>query len=130
MLGRLLAVRLLDRGSADQVLMGLGWAAHLDAWLGPSPALRRGTQVLVLVPDAAASPPAGLVLRQSQVGTWAVVSGADLTGIAQALAFAGAQAVERVTAPWQVQVQHGRVLVAGGPPAPTLERGVAWVTIC
>ncbi|HRY16547.1 MAG TPA: hypothetical protein P5330_11835, partial [Candidatus Competibacteraceae bacterium] len=36
---RQLAIRLLDKGSTDQVLVGQNWAKHLKEWRGPSPAL-------------------------------------------------------------------------------------------
>ena len=50
---RQLAIRLLDKGSADQVLFGKDWEQHLAQWLGPSQALNQATQVLVILPEAA-----------------------------------------------------------------------------
>ncbi|MBL8398183.1 MAG: hypothetical protein JNL84_08580, partial [Candidatus Accumulibacter sp.] len=73
---RQLAIRLLDKGSADQVLVGTGWQSVLDEWRGPSPALNRNTQLFVIVPSARAAITARL--PADHPGPWAIVSAGDL----------------------------------------------------
>jgi hypothetical protein len=41
---------LLDKGSADQVLVATDWEELLDEWREPSPELNRNTQVLLILP--------------------------------------------------------------------------------
>ena len=68
---RQLAIRLLDKGSADQVLFGKDWEQHLAQWLGPSQALNQATQVLVILPEATGAEHAAARLATIQApGQW------------------------------------------------------------
>src|SRR5215510_11795091 len=73
---RQLAIRLLDTGSADQVLIGTDWEQPLAQRLGWSAAMNKDTQVIVLLPDGADTERAVARLA-SHPGPWAVVSSGD-----------------------------------------------------
>ena len=89
---RQLAIRFLDKGSADQVLLGIHWQQAPGDWLGPSASLNRATQVLVILPDATSAESAAARLA-SHPGPWAVASSGDFAGLARAVDFRGSKAV-------------------------------------
>lgn len=125
---RQLGIRLLDKGSADQVLVGQDWANHWEEWRGPSPTLNRKTQVLAILPsegdrDAAAH------LLVDHPGPWAVVTADDLTALARAVDFSGTKPVAQAALPWSVFKSSGDARVYGGPET-TTENGIEWVSIC
>lgn len=130
-----LAIRLLDKGSADQVLVGQDWAKHWREWLGPSPTLNRNTQVLVILPpgrdrrDADADTDAAARRLADHPGPWAVVTADDLAALAKAVAFSGTKPVAQAALPWRVLATHGDVRLYGGPET-TTENGIEWVAIC
>ncbi|MGE3541778.1 MAG: SUMF1/EgtB/PvdO family nonheme iron enzyme [Candidatus Tectimicrobiota bacterium] len=125
---RQLAIRLLDTGSADQVLLGEHWQEALPEWLGHSQALNQQTQVLVVLPRAAEAERAVSRLR-THPGPWAVVVSEDFPGVARAFDFAETRAVGQVIAPWRVHRVQGQVLLSGGPERKD-EAGIAWVHVC
>ncbi|WP_273703163.1 formylglycine-generating enzyme family protein [Candidatus Accumulibacter vicinus] len=126
---RQLAIRLLDKGSADQVLVGVDWQAHLNAWRGPSQALNRNTQVLVILPPGQdANTTAGVLADHP--GAWAVITADDLAALARAVDFPGARPVdEHAGLPWRVLRTSGETRLYGGPASRT-ENGIEWVSIC
>ncbi len=124
---RQLAIRLLDKGGVDQVLVGTDWARRLTEWLGPSRALNRETQVLVIVPEG--TDPDTARRLDDHLGPWAVVAANDLAGLARALDFKGAQALDQAPLTWRVIEQQGAVRIYGGPPTEEVN-GITWVTIC
>ncbi|HPE71873.1 MAG TPA: formylglycine-generating enzyme family protein [Candidatus Competibacter sp.] len=128
---RQLAIRLLDKGSADQVLVGRDWAKHWREWRGASPTLNRNTQVLVILPpgrdrrdsDAAAR------LLADHPGPWVVVAADDLAALAKAVDFSGTKPVTQAALPWRVLETSGDARLYGGPET-TRENGIEWVAIC
>jgi formylglycine-generating enzyme required for sulfatase activity len=127
---RQLAIRLLDKGSADQVLFGKDWEQHLAQWLGPSQALNQSTQVLVILPEAAGAEYAAAQLADHP-GPWAVAWSGDFAGLARAIDFSGSKTVEEMSSWLNVHRSHKVVRVSGGPetvkPDPT---GIEWVHVC
>jgi formylglycine-generating enzyme required for sulfatase activity len=128
---RKLAIQLLDRGSADAVLLGQDWEDHYRKELiqvGAS--FTRQEQLLVVVPS-------GLPLPDQPAdfqGRYTAVSAKNLEALAKALDFNGVKPLPDV---WQKQVekvlngQQGGVLLRGGPaeeadPA----SGVRFVQVC
>ncbi|MCP5197233.1 MAG: formylglycine-generating enzyme family protein [Gammaproteobacteria bacterium] len=125
---RQLAIRLLDKGSADQVLVGQDWAKHLKEWRGPSPALNRNTQMLLILPQGEV--PATITrLLADHPGPWAVVAADDLAALAKAVDFSGTKRVSQAALPWRVLKTRGNARLYGGPMT-TTENGIEWVSIC
>ena len=132
---RQLAIRLLDTGSADQVLIGTDWEQPLVQRLGSSAALNKDTQVVVLLPDGAGAERAAAPLA-SHPGPWAVVSSGDFAALARAVTFAGTKTLDLLPTELREQLhvhrKQGDVRLVGGPEElPTDPRtGIAWVRIC
>jgi formylglycine-generating enzyme required for sulfatase activity len=126
---RQLAIRLLDTGSADQVLLAIHWQQALAEWLGPSASLNRATQVLVILPDATGVESAAARLA-SHPGPWAVTSSGDFAGLARAVNFRGSKAVGQVSSLLRVHHARGNVRVYGGPERQTDGAGIDWVNVC
>ncbi len=131
---RQLAIRLLDRGGADQVLLGTDWMKPLKVWFGPSDELNENTQLLVVLPDSADADNAVAHLRNlpNHLGRWAVTSTGDFTELAEAIKFweGGAKPVEEVEA-LTVHGSQKEVLITGGPGWRDDERTVIeWVQVC
>lgn len=126
---RQLAIRLLDKGSADQVVVGVDWGEQLQEWRGLSPKLNENTQVLVILPSGADMDVAARLLAD-QPGAWALVAADDLAALARAVDFRGAQPVSDVDLPWHVLKSRGAALIYGGPETKTDENGIEWVSIC
>lgn len=131
---RQLAIRLLDTGSADQVLVGTDWEQPLVQRLGSSPALNQDTQALVVLQDAAAAERAATHLT-GYPGPWAVVSSGDFARLTRAVKFAGNKTLDAMPSELREQLRvhhkHGDVRLVGGPEKPqTDSTGIAWVRIC
>lgn len=127
---RQLAIRLLDKGSADQVLVGVDWAKHFKAWLGSSPTLSRETQVLVILPSGADADVAAAVrLLVDLPGAWAIATAENLAALARSVDFPGARPVKDAALPWRVLRSSGEALIYGGPETMT-KNGIEWVSIC
>jgi formylglycine-generating enzyme required for sulfatase activity len=129
---RQLAIRLLDKGSADQVLLGTDWEQRLEHWLGPSQALNRDTQVLVILPEVAGAEHAAARLA-NHPGPWAVAWSDDFAGLARKIDFSGSKTVDQVKqmAPrLHVHRTQGQVRVYGGSESIELHSFLAWVHIC
>lgn len=125
---RQLAIRLLDKGGADQVLVGQDWAKHWEEWRGPSPTLNQNTQVLVILPSGG-DPDATARLLDKHLGPWVVVAADDLTALARAVDFSGTNPVAQAALPWRVLKTSGDARIHGGPET-TTENGIEWVSIC
>ena len=126
---RQLAIRLLDKGSADQVLIGVDWADHLTSWLGPSHDVNRLTQVLVILPQAAEANTA-IARLASHAGPWAVVSSPNFAELARDIEFAGNKLIGNMTSNHlTVHRTQGEVRVNGGPET-EWANGIAWVHAC
>ena len=127
---RQLAIRLLDKGSADQVLFGKDWEQHLAQWLGSSQALNQSTQVLVILPEVTGAEPAAAQLADHP-GPWAVAWSDDFARLARAIDFPGSKTVEAMSSWLHIHQSHEVVRVYGGPmpvkPDPT---GIEWVNVC
>ncbi len=125
---RQLAIRLLDKGSADQVLVGVDWQKQLNEWLGPNQKLNRETQVLVILPPGQ-DPDVAVSLLADYPGASAIVSADDLAALARAVNFPGAKPIEHAGLPWRVVATRGEARIHGGPETST-EKGIDWVSIC
>jgi formylglycine-generating enzyme required for sulfatase activity len=110
------------------VLLGEHWENALPEWLGSSPRLNRNTQVLVVVPQAAAAE-AAVARLASHPGPWAVAVSEDMAGVARKIDFPGSLAIRQVDARWRVQRSQGQVIVYGGPERKE-EAGIEWVYVC
>jgi formylglycine-generating enzyme required for sulfatase activity len=132
---RQLAIRLLDTGSADQVLVGTDWEEPLAQRLGSSPALNQNTQVLIILPDAAAAERAKAQLA-GHPGPWAVVSSGDFAELARVVKFPGSktldQAPQELRKHLRMHGARGDVRLVGGPGEPQIDSqtGIAWVHVC
>src|SRR5262249_20410645 len=124
-----LAIRLLDKGSADQVLLGQDWEQHLPQWLGPSLALNRATQVLVILPQAASAESAVARLARYP-GSWAVALSMDFARLARDIDFPGSKTVAQVSSRLRVHRTQGQVYVYGGPDRTPDAKGIEWVQVC
>lgn len=125
---RQLAIRLLDKGGADQVRVGQDWANHWEEWRGPSRPLNRNTQVLVILPPGE-DPDAAARRLDDHPGPWAVVAADDLTALARAINFPGIKLVAQATLPWRILKASRDARVYGGPET-TTENGIEWAAIC
>lgn len=128
---RQLAIRLLDKGSADQVLVGQDWAKHWEEWRGASPTLNRNTQVLVILPPGRDRRDADTTARRlaDHPGPWAVVTADDLAALAKAVDFSGTKRISQAALPWRVVTAHSDARLYGGPET-TTENGIEWAAIC
>ena len=132
---RQLAIRLLDTGSADQVLIGTDWEQPLVQRLGSSAALNKDTQVVVLLPDVAGAERAAAPLA-SHPGPWAVVSSGDFAALARAVTFAGTKTLDLLPTELREQLhvhrKQGDVRLVGGPEELQTDprTGITWVRIC
>lgn len=125
---RQLAIRLLDKGSADQVLVGQDWAEHWEKWRGSSPTLNRNTQVLVILPPGG-DPEAAARRLADHPGPWAVAAADNFAALARAVDFSGTKPVAQAALPWLVHKTSGDTRVYGGPET-TTENGIEWATVC
>jgi hypothetical protein len=127
---RQLAIRLLDKGSADQVLFGMDWEQHLVQWLGPSQALNQSTQVLVILPEAKGAEHAAAQLA-SHPGPWAVVWSDNFAGLTRAIDFPGSKTVGEMSPRLNRLQSQGEVFVYGGSKLVKPDStGVEWVHVC
>jgi formylglycine-generating enzyme required for sulfatase activity len=126
---RQLAIRLLDKGSADQVLVGEDWQQPLDEWRGPNRKLNADTQLLVVLPWGRDADAAARRLADHP-GAWAIVAADDLAALARAVDFPGAKPVgDRSGLPWRVLQNSGQARIYGGPATTTAD-GIEWVAVC
>jgi formylglycine-generating enzyme required for sulfatase activity len=132
---RQLAIRLLDTGSADQVLIGTDWEQPLAQRLGSSATLNKDTQVMVLLPAGADTERASTPLA-GHPGPWVVVSSGDFVALAHAVTFAGTKTLDLLPTELREQLhvhrRQGDVRLVGGPEEPQTDQktGIAWVRIC
>ena len=125
---RQLAIRLLDKGSADAVLMGEQWAKALPDWLGDHRTLNRRTQVLAILPPGANAEAAARALR-NHPGPWAVGSSGDFASLAKDMKAVKGQALQEALPTLDVHRQQQAVRVSGGPEK-TEQHGIEWVRVC
>jgi formylglycine-generating enzyme required for sulfatase activity len=127
---RQLAIRLLDKGSADEVLMGEQWEKALPTWLGESQALNRNTQVLVILPHGTEAEAAAGQLK-GHPGPWAVGSSDNFAALAKDIKNNKSQALADVFPKLQVYRHRQAVRVSGGPEKSAPDRnGIEWVHVC
>ncbi len=127
---RQLAVRLLDRGSADAVLLGKDWEAHYrEALIQVDAAFTGQDQLLVIVPTKDTPPPQPAEFQ----GRYTAVAARDFAAMAKALDFAGVKPLPEVWKSWVVKTVNGEqgVLLRGGPAEETDPKsGVRFVQVC
>jgi hypothetical protein len=130
---RQLAIRLLDKGSADLVLAGENWEPDLTEALGPGAALNAQTQVLVFLPAAGNVEGTAATLAGTGTKGWSVAASKDFSALARQIDFSGALAVDQTFLKGLVARQSGVILVSGGAertPADKDKNGIEWVTVC
>ncbi len=127
---RQLAIRLLDRGSADAVLLGQDWQEHYrERLLQVDAAFTRNDQLLVIVPATAPAP----ARPESFEGRYALVVASDFTALAKALDFPGSRPLREVWRPPLATMPGGdsQVLLHGGPTEETdPASGLRFVAVC
>ncbi len=118
---RQLAIRLLDRGSADRVLLGEDWAQHLDHLLQVDATYTIGDQLIIIqAPDA--RPP-----KIAFQGHWGVVRSDDFAALAKTLEFEGMKALSE---DWNTQ-PNVQLQLWGGPNKQTDNMtGITFVELC
>lgn len=121
-LARQLAIQLLDRGSADLVLLGTDWAAHLDELRQIDTSLTKDDQLVLILPSGASVP------KVDFQGAFATVPFTDLLNLTTSLKFSG---VKLLTEVWPDAKTEGQVWLRGGPLEKTDEQtGITFVTVC
>jgi formylglycine-generating enzyme required for sulfatase activity len=119
---RQLAIQLLDRGSADAVLLGTDWANHLQELIQVDANMTMPDQLLLILPPGAPVP--ALAFQ----GIYSVVETRELHALATSLDFAGVQKVSEV---WE-EAGADSPLLLRGRPKPTLDEstGINFVKVC
>jgi formylglycine-generating enzyme required for sulfatase activity len=117
---RRLAIRLLDRGGVDTVLLGTDWPRHLDTLTGGARIATAQDQLLVILPRDATPPPA-LVDFPGEV---AAVRAGDFEKLARALDYPGARKMSEV---WGGESE---LRLWGGPEVDEEVGGMELVTVC
>ncbi len=119
---RELAMALLDRGSADAVLLGVDWAAHQPRLIQLDPAMTEPDQLLLILPADAAQP------ELSFRGRVGVVRTGDLQKLTSSLAFDGVKSLREI---WPEVAIQGQGRLRGGPEKERDEAsGMTFVTVC
>ncbi|ETW96559.1 MAG: hypothetical protein ETSY1_26130 [Candidatus Entotheonella factor] len=117
---RELAMALLDRGSADAVLLGMDWAAHQQRLIQLDPAMTAPDQLLLILSAGADQ---SVLTFQGAVG---MVRTDDLQNLTDRLKFDG---VKSLTEVWPQAEGEGRL--RGGPEKKLDEAsGITFVTVC
>ncbi len=115
-----LAMRLLDRGSADVVLMGRDWQQQLSQVIQDGVRTERDQLVMILPPESV-QPPVRFA------GAIGVIRTDDLPALVEALEFEGVEPLETI---WP-----GATIIQGAPllhglPRQDEESGVTFVEVC
>jgi formylglycine-generating enzyme required for sulfatase activity len=127
---RQLAIRLLDKGSADEVLMGEQWERVLPDWLGENQTLNRNTQVLVILSQGADVKAAAEELK-GHPGPWAVGSSDDFAALAKDIKNSKSQALADVLPKLELYRQRYLVCASGGPEKSEPDQnGIEWIHVC
>jgi formylglycine-generating enzyme required for sulfatase activity len=116
---RRLAIRMLDRGGVDTVLLGVNWLQHLDTLTGGARIASVHDQLLIILPPDAQPPPA-----LDFPGKIAAVRAGDFEELARALAFPGERKVSEV---WG---GNSALRLWGGPEVDDEVGGMEFVTVC
>ena len=103
---RQLAIQLLDRGSADAVLLGTDWAEHLKDLIQVDAGMTTQDQLLLILPPDTPVPPLKFQ------GAYGVVESRELYALATRLDFAGVQKLSTV---WGEARADSPLLLRGGP---------------
>jgi formylglycine-generating enzyme required for sulfatase activity len=115
---RRLAIRLLDRGAVDVVLLGSAWQRHLDRLTGGAQIASTQDQLLFILP-AGAQIPSSVEFP----GAVAAVRAEDFEALARSLDFPGARSVGEV---WS---GDSELLLWGGPEVEKVG-GMEMVKLC
>jgi formylglycine-generating enzyme required for sulfatase activity len=119
---RQLATRLLDRGSADLVLLGTDGLAHLNELVQIDAKMTKSDQLVLILPSGATVPQVDF---QGAVG---VVTSFDLKDLLTRLNFSG---VRPLTEVWDKVQVTGTPLLRGGPEEQRDDKsGMTFVTVC
>jgi formylglycine-generating enzyme required for sulfatase activity len=119
---RQLAIQLLDRGSADTVLLGTDWAEHLQELIQVDASMTTSDQLLLILPPGAPVP----VLPFQ--GPYGVVETRELHALTTRLEFAGVRKLSEV---WGEAGVDSSLLLRGGPKQTRDPRtGITFVQVC
>jgi len=119
---RQLAIQLLDRGSADAVLLGTDWPEHLKELIQVDASMTTQDQLLLILPPDTPVPP--LAFR----GTYGVVESRELHALATRLDFSGIRKLSEV---WGEARADSLLLLRGGPEQTADSRtGITFVKVC
>jgi formylglycine-generating enzyme required for sulfatase activity len=123
---RQLAIQLLDRGSADAVLLGTDWAEHLKELIQVDASMTTQDQLLLILPPD--TPVPGLAFQ----GAYGVVESRDLHTLATRLDFAG---VLKLSTVWGEARADSPLLLRGGPEKTSEQTSrpgidITFVTVC
>ena len=125
---RRLAIRLLDRGSADLVLIGPDWAEQARVLAGEW-SFVADSQWLFFAPGSAGVPPASG--RDARAPKHRALLTGDLEAMARALDFPGARPAADALGPAaRVSNLAGNPRLWGGPEVETGPKGIAFVQVC
>lgn len=120
---RQLAIRLLDKGSADQVVIGTDWRSGLTKWLGGSPNLLEQTQLLIFRQENRDTQlPQGL-------SSWAIIHSENFAKLAEQIDFPGTKTLPDSELALTVLDHNGQVMISGGPEKAN-DGKITWVKIC
>ncbi|MBM4256510.1 MAG: hypothetical protein FJ147_11530 [Deltaproteobacteria bacterium] len=121
---RQLAIQLLDRGSADRVLLGTDWASHLDTLMQVEANLTKNDQLILVLPSGTTVP------KVDFQGARSVVTQSDFNDLISRLDFPGSCA-KLLTEVWLPAETTGTPLLRGGPREQRDEKtGMTFATVC
>ena len=119
---RQLAIQLLDRGSADAVLLGTDWAEHLKELIQVDASMTTPDQLLLILPPDTPVPPLKFQ------GAYGVVESRELHALATRLDFAGVRKLSEV---WGEARADSPLLLRGGPEqTPDPRTDITFVKVC
>jgi formylglycine-generating enzyme required for sulfatase activity len=121
-LARQLTIQLLDRGSADAVLLGTDWAEHLKELIQVDASMTTPDQLLLILPPDTPVPPLAFQ------GAYGVVESRELHALATRLDFVGVRKLSEV---WGEARADSSLLLRGGPEQTADSRtDVMFVKVC
>jgi formylglycine-generating enzyme required for sulfatase activity len=119
---RQLAIQLLDRGSADAVLLGTDWAEHLKEIIQVDASMTTPDQLLLILPPD--TPVPSLAFQ----GSYGVVEARELHALATRLDFVGVRKLSEV---WGEARTDSPLLLRGSPEqTPDPRTDIMFVKVC
>ena len=132
---RQLAIRLLDKGSADQVIIGTDWVNYISEYLGKSSKLNNETQILLIVSSYNSSNDWEKMMKAFS-GPWAIAEVSSFKRLASAfstekLEAPGAELIHVADLPLKMKLNKGDVFIFRGPKRVSDSKtGINWIQVC